>query len=87
MLSTTTAAIGAMLTASPALAALEALSSDKGLPCASLHPRLGNELALLCDDPGVSSEMKNIALKTASCPHCAVRIAPFGGSVGNVLLG
>lgn len=80
-----TATGAAVLAAKPALAAFDA-SPKPASRCASLHPLIGQNLAMYCDQPDVSVEQKNAALKSTHCPDCATRITPFGGAVGHVML-
>lgn len=79
------AATAAMAATTPGFAAIGTTPVEKP-KCSLLHPLIGQNLAMYCDDASVSDMDKNLALKSAHCPQCAVHITPFGASVGHVRL-
>ncbi len=46
--------------------------------CAHNHHALGHKLSTLIADPAIAEDVKNYAIKTASCPTCGTGIAPTG---------
>ncbi|MGB7433723.1 MAG: hypothetical protein WA921_14770 [Ahrensia sp.] len=80
------AATAALAATAPSFAAIGTAAVPTGRTCSTLHPLIGQNLAMFCDDASVSQTEKNLALRSTHCPECAVQITPFGASVGHVRL-
>lgn len=80
------AATATIAATTPSFAAIGTGAVPTGRTCKTLHPLIGQNLAMYCDDASVTETEKNLALRSTHCPECAVQITPFGASVGHVKL-
>ncbi len=74
----TTAVGGAVLAFGAGSAAAMISKGHDAQACARNHHALGHKLSTLIADPAVAENVKNHAIKTASCPTCGTGIAPTG---------
>ena len=77
LLATTAVGAAAIATGMTSVATFAATGHDAAT-CAHNHHALGHKLSTLIADPAVDDNVKNHAIKTASCPTCGTGIAPTG---------